>query len=103
MDDRKLDTIERALVSHLRNRRAAAVPAGFSAQVMRAVRENAERRLDFWDFFGVAVRRFAPVGALAATAVCGYAQLVDKAFGQALLSVSLHGGATSMLYAGMLP
>lgn len=102
MDERKLDRLEQALYLHARKQQAAAVPVDFTARVMRSVRAKAERGADFWDIFGLVARRFAPVGAFAATAVCGYVQLVDKALSQALLSLSLHGGAP-VLFARMLP
>lgn len=102
MDDRKLDNIERALFAHGRMRPAAALPADFTARVMRDVRRRAERGADFWDMFGVAARRFAPVSAVAATVVCGYAQFMDRVLGQALLALAAHGAGASSLVA-MLP
>jgi len=101
MDDRRLarlDNLEQALVLHARCRRPPAVPAGFTDGVMRAVRQKAESVGGFWTMFGFAARRFAPVGALAATAVCGYAQLSERLFSQTLLFLSLHGaGAYSLV------
>lgn len=47
MDDRKLDNIERALFAHGRMRATAAMPADFTARVMREVRQKAERGADF--------------------------------------------------------
>ncbi len=103
MDDRRLDRIEQALLLHHRKRsQGVAVPHDFTARVMRAVRHKAERKADFWDFFGLAARRFAPVGALAATAACGYAQLMERMLNQALLSVSMHGSGVVTL-AGLMP
>jgi hypothetical protein len=99
MDDRRLaksarlDRIEQALVLHARTRPALAVPAGFEAAVMRSVRASAEAAGGFWTVFSFAARRFAPVGALAATAACGYAQVSERLFNQALLIMSLHGGS----------
>lgn len=102
MDDRKLDNIERALFAHGRLRPPAVMPADFAARVMREVRQKAERGADFWDTFGVVARWFAPVSAVVATVVCGYAQFMDRVLGQALLALAAHGaGATSL--AVMLP
>lgn len=101
MDDGRLDRLERALLGALRARRAA-VPADFTAAVMRHVRNLPPRRAAFWDLFGLTARRFAPVGALAATATFGYAQMVERAFNQALVSLSLHGGGVLSL-AGLMP
>jgi len=104
MEDRRLDNIERALLQHARMRHSeVTVPWDFTAQVMRTVRQKAERGADFWDIFGRAARRFAPVGALAATAACGYAQFMDRALNQALLAVSLHGGGSVITLAGLMP
>lgn len=97
MDDGRLDRLERALVLHFRRRPAAGVPQGFTDQVMRAVRARAEAAGGFWALFGFAARRFAPVGALAATAACGYAQLSERLLNQALLAMSLHGGGALSL------
>jgi hypothetical protein len=102
MDDRRLDNIEQALVRHARARQGVAVPRDFTACVMREVRQKAERGADFLTVFSMVARRFAPVGALAATAVCGYAQFMDKVFNQALLSLSMHGAGTITL-AGLMP
>jgi hypothetical protein len=102
MDDRRLDNIEQALVRHARARQGAALPADFTARVMREVRQKAERGVDFLTVFSLVARRFAPVGALAATAVCGYAQFMDKVFNQALLSLSMHGSGAITL-AGLMP
>lgn len=52
--------------------------------------------------FGVAARRFAPVSAVAATVICGYAQFMDRVLGQALLALAAHGAGVSNL-AVMLP
>ena len=103
MDDRRLDRFEQALLKHgrLRNR-AVPVPHDFTAQVMRSVRHKAESRVDFWDVFSMVARQFAPVGALAATAACGYAQFMERVLSQALLSLSLHGSGTIIL-AGLMP
>lgn len=98
MDDGRLDRIEQALLRHHRLRSAAAAPPpGFSAAVMRGVRQAAERQAGFWDIFGLAARRFAPVGALAATAAYGYAQVMERLLSQAVLSLSLHGGGAATL------
>lgn len=102
MDDRKLDNIERALFAHGRMRATAAMPVDFTARVMREVRQKAERGADFWDMFGTAARRFAPVSAVAATVICGYAQFMDRVLGQALLALAAHGAGVSNL-AVMLP
>jgi len=102
MDDRRLDRIEQALVRHARMRQSVAVPHDFTASVMRSVRAKAERGADFWDIFSLAARRFVPVGALAASAACGYAQFLDKVYNQALLSLSMHGAGTLTL-AGLMP
>lgn len=102
MDDCRLDNLERALFAHGRARPAAAMPADFAANVMREVRRKVPRGADFWDVFGLAVRRFAPVSAIAATVVCGYAQFMDRVLGQALLSLAAHGAGVVSL-AGMLP
>ena len=102
MDDRRLDRIEQTLLLHSRSRQSAPLPHDFTAQVMRSVRQKVERSLDFWDVFSVAARRFVPVGALAATAACGYAQFMDKAFNQAVLALSMHG-ANAITLAGLMP
>jgi len=103
MDDRRLDRLEQALLLHHRKRnRSVELPHDFTAQVMRVVRHKAERGADFWDIFSLAARRFAPVGALAATAACGYAQFMERALNQALLSVSMHGSGVITL-AGLMP
>lgn len=102
MDDRRLDRFEQTLLLHVRSRQSAPVPHDFVASVMRSVRKKAERRLDFWDVFSLAARRFVPVGALAATAACGYAQFMDKVLNQALLSLSMHGAST-ITFAGLMP
>ena len=69
MDDGRLDRLEEALRHNYHSRQSApAVPPDFTAQVLRAVRVSHERGSGFWDIFGLAARRFAPVGALAATA-----------------------------------
>jgi hypothetical protein len=102
MDDRRLDRLEAALVRHAQTRRSAAsAPVNFTAGVMRAVRQRSVRGQDFWDLFGVAARRFAPVGALAATLACGYAQVMERLYAQAVLSLSLHGGAFTLV--GLMP
>lgn len=104
MDDGRLDRLEHALLLHFRaQRRAAPAPGDFTAQVMRAVRLRAEKAPDFWDVFSQAARRFAPVGALAATAACGYAQSMERVFNQALLSLSLHGGSSALTLVGLMP
>ncbi|OIN98130.1 MAG: hypothetical protein AUJ49_13745 [Desulfovibrionaceae bacterium CG1_02_65_16] len=102
MDDRRLDNLEQALLAHARSRQAAALPHDFTARVMREVRQRAERGADFWDVFGLVARRFAPICALMATAVCGYAQFMDRVLGQALLSLSMHGAGVVTL-AGLMP
>jgi hypothetical protein len=102
MDDRRLDNIEQALLRHARVRQSAAVPHDFTAKVMRSVRQKAEQRIDFWDVFGLVAQRFVPVGAVAATAVCGYVQFMDKVFNQALLSLSMHS-TSAITLAGLMP
>ncbi len=97
MDDGRLDRLEQALMRHFRRKPAVGVPPGFTGQVMRSVRARAEAAGGFWALFQFAARRFAPVGALAATAACGYAQLSERLFNQALLSMSLHGGGALSL------
>ncbi|MHC1701154.1 MAG: hypothetical protein AB9900_09285 [Humidesulfovibrio sp.] len=103
MDDGRLDQLEQALYLHARGRKPLARPAGFTGGVMRAVRANAGRRGDFWNAFALAARRFAPAGALAATAACGYALLSERVLNQALLTLSLHGSGGAYLVAGLLP
>ena len=108
MEDRRLDGIEQALMraGQLRADRLCAgaqVPPDFTARIMRDVRAKAPRRIDFWDMFSLAARRFAPVGALAATVACGYAQLMDRVLNQALVSLSLHGGGSALTLAGLVP
>lgn len=108
MEDGRLDDIERALIraGQLRAdqlRAGADVPPDFTARIMRDVRAKAPRRVDFWDLFSLAGRRFVPVGALAATAACGYAQFMDRVFNQALVSLSLHGGGSALTFAGLMP
>lgn len=104
MDDGRLDRIERALLRAGRLRvQSAEVPQDFTARIMREVRHKAERGANFWDIFGLAARRFAPVGALAATAACGYSQLMERVLNQALLSLSLHGGGNVLTLAGLMP
>ncbi len=103
MDDGRLDRIEQALLRHGTLRaQSAAVPQDFTARIMREVRNKAPRPVNFWDLFGLAARRFAPVGALAATAACGYAQFMERALHQAVLSLSLHG-ASAITLAGLVP
>lgn len=105
MDDGRLDRIEAALLRGraLRMEKPGpAAPGDFTAQVLRSVRQAAERPARFWDLFGGAARRFAPVGALAAGAACGYAQYMERLMNQALLSLSMHGGGYTSL-AGLLP
>lgn len=103
MDDGRLDQLEQALLLHARGRKPLAPPTGFTDGVMRAVRANANQRNDFWSAFTFAARRFAPAGALAATAACGYAQLSERLLAQALLTLSLHGSGSAYLLAGLLP
>lgn len=103
MDDRRLDGIEQTLLRAGQLRAGAQTPPDFTARIMREVRAKAPRRIDFWDMFGLAARRFAPVGALAATAACGYAQLMDRVLNQALVSLSLHGGGSALTLAGLVP
>lgn len=103
MDDGRLDSIEQALMRHGRLRaRPIPAPYGFTERILREVAGKAPRALDFWDLFGVAARRFVPVGALAATAACGYAQMMERLFNQAVLSLSLHGASATTL-AGLVP
>jgi hypothetical protein len=104
MDERRLDRLERTLFLHARLRRGCvAVPQDFTERVMRSVRQCAEARSSFWDIFGSAARRFAPVGAFAAAAVCGYAEMTERVLNQALLALSLHGGSSVLGLARMLP
>ena len=104
MDDGRLDRLEEALRLNFRNRQgAAALPQDFTARVMRAVRARHEHASGFWDIFSCAARRFAPVGALAATVACGYAEVTERVVNQALLSVSLHGGFSTLTLAALLP
>ncbi len=106
MDDGRLDRLEQALVLHARARkpkRRMDLPAGFTPGVLRAVRAVHARRSDFWGVFALAARRFAPAGALAATAACGYAQLSERLLNQALLALSLHGAGSAYTLAGLLP
>ncbi len=103
MDDRRLDVLEDTLLRHARARRPLAAPENFTAGVMREVRAVAARRSDFWMAFACAARRFAPAGALAATAACGYALMSELVLDQALLTLSLHGSGSTYLLAGLLP
>lgn len=102
MDDGRLDRLEQALLLHARGKKVPSVPQDFTAKVMRAVRHKAERTPDFLDVFSLVARRFAPVGALAATVACGYAQLMERVFSQAVLSMSLHGG-NAITLVGLMP
>ncbi|SNR80645.1 hypothetical protein SAMN04488503_1400 [Humidesulfovibrio mexicanus] len=102
MDDGRLDRLEQALMRAGRARRGV-VADDFTAGVMRAVRNLPSRRLAFGDLFGLAARRFAPVGAIAATATFGYAQIMERVFNQALVSLSLHGGSSALSLAGLMP
>lgn len=104
MDDGRLDRIEQELVRGARLRtRSAPVPQDFTARVMREVRGKVPARMEFWDVFGLAARRFAPVGALAATGALGYAQVMERVLNQALVSLSLHGGGSALTFAGLMP
>jgi len=104
MDDGRFDRIEQALLRGARMRaRSAAPPQDFTARIMREVRAKASAGGEFWDVFGRAARRFAPVGALAATGACGYAQVMDRVLNQALVSLSLHGGGNALTLAGFMP
>lgn len=104
MDDGRLDRIEQALLRHGRKRAGTPkeAPYGFTERIMREVAAKAPRPLDFWDIFAVAAKRFAPVGALAATVACGYAQMMERLFNQAVVSLSLHG-AGAVTLAGLMP
>lgn len=106
MDDGRLDRLEQALVLHARGRKRMDphpdVMAGLAAGVMREVRARAEAKSDFWGVFVLAGWRFAPAGALAATAAFAWAQASERLLGQALMSLSLTGGAGYLL-AGLLP
>ncbi|HWR02465.1 MAG TPA: hypothetical protein VN419_00490 [Humidesulfovibrio sp.] len=103
MDDGRLDRIEQALLRHGSLRaQSVQLPQDFTARIMREVRNKAPRSVSFWDLFGIAARRFAPVGALAATAACGYAQFMERALHQAVLSLSMHG-AGAITLAGLVP
>jgi hypothetical protein len=103
MDDGRLDQLEQALLLHARSRKPLAPPAGLTEGVMREVRALADRRSDFWSVFVFAARRFVPAGALAATTAGGYALLSERVLNQALLTLSLHGGDSPYLLAGLLP
>ncbi|MBI5519342.1 MAG: hypothetical protein HY916_04725 [Desulfovibrio sp.] len=103
MEDGRLDSIERALMRHGRLRaKPMPAPYGFTERIMREVAGKTPRANEFWDIFSVAARRFVPVGALAATAACGYAQMMERLFNQAVLSLSLHGAGVATL-AGLVP
>ncbi len=104
MDDGRLDRIEQTLMQAGRLRaQKVAVPQNFTASILREVRGLAPQRIDFWDVFGLAARRFAPVGALAATLACGYAQVMERVLNQAMVSLSLHGGSSAMTLARLVP
>jgi len=104
MDDGRLDRIEQALMRGAQLRAPSAVaPQDFTARIMREVRAKASVKVEFWDVFGRAARRFAPVGALAATGACGYAQVMERILNQALVSLSLHGGSNALTLAGLMP
>lgn len=103
MDDGRLDQLEQALLLHARGRKPLAPPAGFTAGVMRGVRNLADERSDFWSVFACAAQRFVPAGALAATVACACALLSERALNQALLTLSLHGGSSPYLLAGLIP
>lgn len=110
MDDGRLDRLEQALLTHARGRKPTGrmdLPEGFTGGVMRAVRVVSERqadgRNDFWFAFAQAAQRFAPAGALAATASYGYAQFSERLLNQALLALSQSGGGGAYLLAGLLP
>lgn len=104
MDDGRLDRLEQALLAHARLRaKTPPAPADFTAGVMASVRAMPAHGEDFWDLFGRAARRFAPVGALAAATACGYAQLAERALSQALLTLSLHGGGGAFNLVRLMP
>jgi len=104
MDDGRFDRIEQALLRGARMRaRSAAPPQDFTARIMREVRGKFPARNEFWDVFGLVARRFAPVGALAATGALGYAQVMERVLNQTLVSLSLHGGSNVMTLAGLMP
>jgi hypothetical protein len=104
MDDGRLDRIEQALYRSARLRaQSAVVPQDFTARIMCEVRGKNPARIEFWDVFGLVARRFAPVGALAATGALGYAQVMERVLNQALVSLSLHGGGNALTLAGLMP
>lgn len=101
MDEGRLDRLEQALLLHAKGRQASPPPEGFTAGVMREVRARAERRVDFRELLGAAMRRFAPAGAVAAAAACAYAQASERLMNQVLLALTLNGGP--QLLAGLMP
>lgn len=103
MDDGRLDNLERQLARHgsLRARKAE-LPGDFTARVMADIRRRSEKPAAFLDIFTVAARRFMPAGAIAATALYGYAAHADKLLSQAMLSMSLTGASVAG-YAALLP
>ncbi len=104
MDDRRLDTLEQLLARHGQARaKKAVLPGDFTARVMAGVRASAEGRPAFWDVFASAARRFAPAGAIAATALYGYAAHAERLLSQAVLGFSLSGGGSLMTFAALVP
>ena len=103
MDDGRLDRVEEMLVRHARNRQVPELPADFTAGVMRAVRNKAEKASGIWDVFSVVALRFVPAGALAATAMYGFAAHAESTFSQAMLSFSLTGGGSLITLAALMP
>jgi len=103
MDDGRLDRVEEMLVRHARNRQVPELPADFTASVMRAVRNKADKASGLWDVFSVIAWRFVPAGALAATAMYGFAVHAESAFSLALLRFSLTGGGSLTTLAALIP
>jgi len=103
MDDGRLDQLEQVLLRHARGRSPMAAPAGFTEGVMRAVRAKVEARNDFWSLFSLAGSRFAPAGALVASAACAYALMSERLLTQAVVSLSLHGTGGTYILAGLMP
>lgn len=103
MEDGRLDTVEQLLARHGRLRgQKAELPGDFTARVMADIRRRSEKPLAFLDIFTQAATRFVPAGAIAATAIYGYAAYADKLLSQALLSISFNGASLAG-YAAMLP
>lgn len=103
MDDGRLDTMERLLARQAGLRAGKAqLPGDFTARVMADIRRRSERSRPFRDIFTTVAGRFVPAGAIAATALYGYAAHADKLLSQALLNLSLTGVSVAS-YAALLP